>query len=113
MNSWGQKFADGGFFSVNDASVLNSTKFYDVYWTLKDLKKCEIEAYKIKGIKKSKELSETFPSINELAVECPECKRFSKVVEFTGHLLEAVCPKCRKCFQPTNRVILNSLYARI
>ena len=27
MNSWGQKFADGGFFRVKDANVLNKAKF--------------------------------------------------------------------------------------
>jgi hypothetical protein len=39
MNSWGTKWADGGFFSISSESVLNDMKFYDVYWTLNDLKK--------------------------------------------------------------------------
>ena len=62
MNSWGQGFADGGFFRVKDQSVLNDTKFYDVYWTRNDLKPSEIEAYKKEGIKRSKELLQTFPA---------------------------------------------------
>ncbi|CAI7991486.1 hypothetical protein GBAR_LOCUS762 [Geodia barretti] len=32
MNSWGEKFANGGFFSVENENVLRGMKFYDVYW---------------------------------------------------------------------------------
>ncbi|CAF3121366.1 unnamed protein product [Rotaria socialis] len=44
MNSWGTSFADNGFFKVRDQSVLNLS-FYDVYWTLEDLKESEIRAF--------------------------------------------------------------------
>ncbi|CAF1056645.1 unnamed protein product, partial [Rotaria magnacalcarata] len=44
MNSWGMSFADNGFFKVRDQSVLNLS-FYDVYWTLEDLKDSEIRGF--------------------------------------------------------------------
>lgn len=42
INSWGPKFANNGFFTVNKASTLEimggpRTQFYDVYWTTDDL----------------------------------------------------------------------------
>ena len=97
---------------MKDANVLNVTTFYDVYWTVKDLTPREIEAYEKEGIERAKELSQTFPSINDVFVECPNCKQYSRVGEFTGHLLDAKCPKCRKNFKPTNKDILDSLYSR-
>jgi hypothetical protein len=44
MNSWGPGFADRGFFRVQNQSVLN-LGFFDIYWTLNDLKHSEIEAF--------------------------------------------------------------------
>ena len=67
MNSWGQGFGDGGFFRVEDQSVLIDMKFYDVYWTLNDLKQSEVKAYERESIKRGKELSQTFPSIRDLS----------------------------------------------
>lgn len=109
MNSWGQNFADKGFFRVEDQSVLNDTRFFDVYWTLNDLKHSEKEAYKRKSARKT---LETFPSIQELSYKCPKCNRLSKVGEFSGHMLEAECPKCHRKFKPTSKGILESLYIR-
>ena len=31
MNSWGEEFANGGFFTVENENVLRNMKFYDVY----------------------------------------------------------------------------------
>lgn len=111
MNSWGQNFADGGFFRVKDQAVLNETKFYDVYWTENDLKENEKEAYKRKCAERAKQLSDTFPSTKELPYECPKCHNKSKVKEYLGHVLEAQCPTCHEKFVPTNEAILQSLYS--
>ena len=46
LNSWGEGWADSGFFKVKDASVLG-LQFLDVYWTLNDLKHSEKEAYEL------------------------------------------------------------------
>jgi len=110
MNSWGQNFADGGFFRVKDESVLNGTTFFDVYWTVNDLKPSEIKAYEREGTKRGQELLQAFPSIQDLSAKCPKCNRNSKVAEFTGHMLEANCPKCHRKFKPTNSQIIQSLY---
>ena len=112
MNSWGQEWADGGFFRVEDKNVLNNMKFYDVYWTLDDLKESEIKAYEREGIKRAQELLRVFPSVHDLSYECPKCNNESKVGEFSGHILEAKCPKCHQKFKPTNKDILQSLYSR-
>ena len=100
MNSWGKEFADGGFFRVKDENVLNTTRFFDIYWDEKDLTQSEKAAYKRECTKRAKELSAEDPSIQELPYECPKCKRRSKVGYF--NVLEAKCPIC------TNKALLNS-----
>ena len=108
MNSWGEKWGDGGFFRVKDQSVLNEMEFYDVYWTLDDLTDSEKQAYKIEGTRKAKELLEVFPSLSDIVYQCPKCNCSSKVVEYSGNLLEAECPKCHKISKPTNENILRT-----
>lgn len=112
MNSWGQDFADGGFFRVENQSVLNDTKFYDVYWTEDDLKPSEKEAFKREGTERARDLLQTFPSVQDLSYKCPICSQKSKVGEFSGHVLEAECPKCHQKFKPTNKEIIESLYTQ-
>ena len=112
MNSWGQGFADGGFFRVEDQSVLNEITFFDVYWTKNDLAPSEIEAYEGEGIKRGKELMQAFPSVQDLSYKCPKCNQKSRVGEFSGHVLEAECPKCHQKFKPTNKEIMQSLYTQ-
>ena len=107
MNSWGQKFADGGFFRVRDETVLHDMEFFDVYWEEDDLLPNEIKAF---GIDEWEKFLETFKSIKELSYRCPHCKVESKVDEFTGHHLEAKCPICFKTFKPNGPGILESLY---
>ena len=46
MNSWGAKWADDGFFSVENTEVFERMKFYDVYWNLDDLSEEEEESYR-------------------------------------------------------------------
>ena len=110
MNSWGTGFADKGFFRVEDSSVLRKMQFYDVYWTLDDLKESEKQAYKEKCTADAKKLLEDFPSLKDLPVKCPMCNKISKVVEYCGSLLVATCPKCDQTFMPKNRDLLESLY---
>ena len=112
MNSWGSNWADGGFFRVKDQSVLNKTEFYDVYWTEDNLTDSEKEAFKIESSRKAKEMMETFPSLKEIVYQCPKCNCGSKVIEYSGNLLEAECPKCHQVFKPTNESILESLYTQ-
>lgn len=110
MNSWGDGFADGGFFRVQDEDVLHGMQFFDVYWEEKDLKPSEKEAFERKGIDEWKEFLQKFKSIKELSYECPHCKKESKVDEFTGHHLKAKCPKCLEIFKPDGFGIMESLY---
>ena len=112
MNSWGQEFADGGFFRVEDENVLNETTFYDVYWEEEDLTRSEKEAYEREGIKRSKELLRKFSSIKDLSHTCPNCLQSSNIGDYYGHILEARCPRCHKKFRPTNKDIMNSLYSK-
>jgi len=106
MNSWGQDFADGGFFQVQNGKVLHGMQFFDVYWEEKDLK----EIVERKGVNEWKEFVKKFKSIQELPYVCPHCKKESRVDEFTGHHLEAKCPKCLETFKPDGEGILQSLY---
>lgn len=110
MNSWGQNFADGGFFRVEDEKVLHDMEFFDVYWNEKDLTSNEIGAFERRGVEKLKGLVGKFKSVHELPYACPHCKRESKVNEFTGHHLEAKCQKCLWTFKPDAPGILESLY---
>ena len=112
MNSWGTDFADEGFFRVEDSSVLRDMFFYDVYWEKKDLTWIERVFFKMEGTRRGSELVQTFPSLQDLPYQCPECKRISKVVEYYGNLLVAGCPKCHKNFVPKNEHLLESLYIR-
>ena len=112
MNSWGQNFADGGFFRIKDSAVLNNMTFFDVYWTKDDLTPSEERAYQEECTKRAKELLQEFPSIKDLQHACPICKRRSKVGDFLGHILEAECPECHQRFTPDNKDIMQSLYSQ-
>ena len=112
MNSWGQEWGDEGFFRVKDGQVLDSIAFYDVYWTLNDLKQCEKDAYQRKALIRTEELRRNFPSIDDLIAECPLCRRRSRVKDFEGSLLKAICPSCWREFKPTNEDLVKSLYIR-
>ncbi|XP_068678686.1 uncharacterized protein [Montipora foliosa] len=99
MNSWGDGWADSGFFRVQNSDVLG-LEFFDVYWTLNDLSKKEKEAYKKSGAKVAGNLMKSLKGLQEAKYKCPLCPAESKVVEYSGHALNAECPKCRGTFNP-------------
>ena len=112
MNSWGQAFGDGGLFRVENEKVLHNMEFFDVYWDEDDLTPSEKVAVDKKGVDEWKKFLKKFKSIQDLPYVCPHCTEESKVDEFTGHHLEAKCPKCLQTFKPDGPGILESLYLR-
>ena len=56
MNSWGQKFADRGFFRVQDEKVLHNLEIFDAYWEEDDLTTSEKEAFERKGVEGWKQI---------------------------------------------------------
>ena len=95
LNSWGEEWADMGFFRVENADVLG-LKFIDVYWTEEDLKGEEIIYFKKHGSTVARQLMELLPSLKRAEYTCPKCRKRSPVMEFTGTLSRAKCPKCGK-----------------
>ena len=110
MNSWGQRWGDGGFFRIKDAGVLPKMKFFDIYWEECDLYPSEKKAFMQKGTDIAKEISQDLVTIYNLDYECPKCTNTSKVKDYAGHLLEAKCPKCHKQFKPDHVGVMQSLY---
>ncbi len=101
MNSWGPGFADRGFFRVQNQSVLN-LRFFDIYWTLNDLKPSEIEEFNQMIINDTANWLERIPeSVQSLPYECPICEQSSPANTFSGHIFEAQCPICHQNFKPT------------
>ena len=97
MNSWGDEWADDGFFRVQNADVLG-LKFVDVFWTSDNLSKKEKRAYDQHGAEVAAKLIGSLKGIQMAKYKCPLCKIESKVVDYSGHLLKARCPKCRRTF---------------
>lgn len=108
MNSWGDKWANGGFFSIKDATVLSNPsqkmRFYDVYWTVNDLTQEEINAYETANVEKSKQLADKFPSVKELMVTGPLCNTPHPLDFYYGHCLSVECPSCNRIFKPTGMI---------
>ena len=100
LDSRGSDWADNGFIKVQNADVLGF-KFYDVYWEIEDLNEKEKTSFKELGSKRAKWLMETLPSLqrDDYTVKCPICRVDSPVKDFTGNLLQAKCPKCKKPFE--------------
>ena len=101
LNSWGEDWADKGFFRVQKADVLR-LRFIDVYWTKDDLKEEEITYFKKFGSINAGILMELLPSLKRAEYQCPICSKRSPVMEFTGTLSHAKCPKCGKKFSTEN-----------
>ncbi|CAG2223268.1 unnamed protein product [Mytilus edulis] len=98
MNSWGDNWADMGFFKVQNSKVLDF-KFIDVFWTLNDLSKREIDYFKEHGADVADKIMKNLIGLQEAKYKCPECSEISLVTEFSGSLTEAVCPKCYETFR--------------
>ena len=100
MNSWGYGFADNGFFRISlDRNMLKCMKmqFYDVYWTINDLKQSEIEAFENEGRKKALEEFERLTKLQTATHRCHRCGVVSPVMSFQGSLKEIKCPSSNGC----------------
>ena len=99
LDSRGSDWADNGFIKVQNADVLGF-KFYDVYWEIEDPNEKEKNSLKETGSECAKWLMATLPSLqrDDYTVKCPRCRVDSPIKDFTGNLLEANCPKCKKTF---------------
>ena len=97
MNSWGDDWADNGFFRVQNSDVLG-LEFVDVFWTLDNLSQREKRAFDQHGAEVAATLMKSLKGIQVAKFKCPLCSVESRVVAFTGHLLKAKCPKCRGTF---------------
>ena len=95
LNSYGEGWADSGFFRVQKADVLGF-QFIDVFWTEEDLKEEEKTYFKKQGSIVAEKLMKWLPSLKDAEFMCPmaECSKRSPVMEFTGTLSHAKCPKC-------------------
>ena len=95
LNSYGEDWGDMGFFRVQEADVLG-LQFIDLYWKEDDLKEEEIIYFKKHGSTLARQLMEKLPSLKRAEYTCPKCGKRSPVMEFTGTLSRAKCPKCEK-----------------
>ena len=95
LNSYGEEWADSGFFRVQKADVLGF-QFIDVFWTEEDLKEEEKTYFKKQGSIVAEKLMKWLPSLKDAEFTCPmaDCSKRSPVMEFTGTLSHAKCPKC-------------------
>ena len=101
LNSWGEDWADMGFFRVENAEVLG-LEFIDVYWKIEDLTEEEKTNFEKHGSDVARELMNVLPSLKEAEYKCPECSTRSPVMEFTGTLSHAMCPECGDVFSTKN-----------
>ena len=101
LNSWGEDWADMGFFRVENADVLG-LEFVDVYWTITDLTEEEKTYYEKHGSDVARELMNVLPSLKRAEYKCPKCSKRSPVMEFTGTLSLVECPKCGEVFSTKN-----------
>ena len=98
MNSWGDDWANNGFFRVQNANTLPGLTFFDVFWTLDRLSKKEKRAYEQQGPKIAAKLMRSLQGLQEARYKCPLCTVESRVVGYSGHLLRAKCPSCSGTF---------------
>ena len=95
---------------MENSFVLQGMKFYDVYWLENELIESEREAYARECSERCSEVGKTFPSLMDMPLECSVCHKTSLIRDFSGHALEAKCPKCSQFFKPSNRQLVESLY---
>ena len=82
LNSYGDDWADSGFFRVQKADVLGF-QFIDVYWTEEDLEEEEKTSFKKQGSIVAEKLMKWLPSLKDAEFTCPmaECSKRSPVME--------------------------------
>lgn len=97
MNSWGENWADRGFFKVEKAEVLG-LEFIDVYWKEYDLTREERSSYQAHGSEVAKRLMSLLKGLQVATFTCPSCRESSLVTEFRGTLSHAICPRCSHVF---------------
>jgi len=114
MNSWGLEWGNGGFFSISNAGVLSNPeapmRFFDVFFTLKDLSPGELKAYDEESARRLAATADACPSVLRLDCRCPLCEATSALREFTGHVAQAKCPRCGETFKPTADHLIRALY---
>ncbi|XP_068738578.1 uncharacterized protein [Montipora capricornis] len=96
---YGVEFADGGFFRVQEASVLG-LEFIDVFWDWDKLNEEEKEIYNKHGAEVASNLMKSLKGLQVAKYKCPLCHAESKVVDYSGHALNAKCPICTGTFDP-------------
>ena len=101
LNSWGEIWGNMGFFRVQNADVLG-LEFIDVFWETEDLTEEERTYYEKHGSDVAGTLMKSLLSLQRAEFKCPKCSKTSPVMEFTGTLSYAKCPKCRKEFYAKN-----------
>ncbi|KAL9986942.1 hypothetical protein ACROYT_G001160, partial [Oculina patagonica] len=79
MNSWGDDWADKGFFRVQNSDVLG-LEFVDVFWTEDDLSEKEKRAYDRHGAEVAAKLIRSLKGIQVTKYKCPLCAVESLVV---------------------------------
>ncbi|WAR31472.1 hypothetical protein MAR_034014 [Mya arenaria] len=109
MNSWGDRWADMGFFRVKSADVLG-LEFMDVYWSGEDLTDNERARYIAHGSEVARKLMTLLKGLQVQRYTCPCCGKKPLVTEYTGTLSNATCPKCHEkfnCSQAGNILAMN------
>ncbi|XP_053396301.1 uncharacterized protein LOC128556182 [Mercenaria mercenaria] len=102
MNSWGDRWADMGFFRIESVDVLG-LEFIDVFWTLNDLTQREKDYYRIHGSEVADKLMKSLKALQVATFTCPLCSVASSVTEFNGTLSHALCPNCDQEFSCNDR----------
>lgn len=97
MNSWGEEWADNGFFRIQNEGVLE-LEFFDVYWTLHDLTEAEKEYYQNYGTQLAAKLMKSLKGLQKAVYTCPKCEEKSAISKFTGTITKVQCPKCHGKF---------------
>lgn len=120
LNSWGADWGSNGSFSIESPEVLEQRGapdwtrmcFYDIYWIERDLTIAERLAYDRKVDDAFHAQASKFPSVLELEVQCPLCRKNSPIAHITGNIRLAICPSCGKSFKPEPGHLVQALYAK-